>query len=81
MLADRAQYNNIKANRRGREAAKAEAEEQAHRNYEKNRPIRQRQDALQLEKARAQRVAKLPIPEAFRKKMYCSFLRELYLVT
>nr|XP_027219693.1 centrosomal protein of 295 kDa-like [Penaeus vannamei] len=68
VLADRAQYNNIKANRRGREAAKAEAEQQAHRNHEKNRPIRQRQDALQLEKARAQRVAKLPIPEAFRKK-------------
>ncbi|XP_047498198.1 uncharacterized protein LOC125045124 [Penaeus chinensis] len=68
VLADRAQYNNIKANRRGREAAKLEAEEQAHRNREKNRPIHQRQDALQLEKARAQRVAQLPIPEAFRKK-------------
>ncbi|XP_063611623.1 uncharacterized protein LOC134785255 [Penaeus indicus] len=68
VLADRAQYNNIKANRRGREAAKLEAEEQAHRNREKNRPIHQRQDALQLEKARAQRVAQLPVPEAFRKK-------------
>lgn len=68
ILRQRAKHNKKEAERRGVQARKVHREQQLQQYHEKNKLLKQRQDALHWEKLRANRVANLPTPEAFKKK-------------
>nr|XP_045621006.1 uncharacterized protein LOC123772101 isoform X1 [Procambarus clarkii] len=69
VLAQRAQFNQQKALKRGGEAGKAHREQRLQQEHGKNKLLKQRQDALNWEKLRASRIASLPTPKAYKKKM------------
>ncbi|KAG7176942.1 Centrosomal protein of 295 kDa-like [Homarus americanus] len=70
VLNQLARCNQQKAKRRGQEAQKVQTDQQLQQQHEKTKLLKQRQDVLNREKLRANLIANLPTPEAFKKKTY-----------
>lgn len=68
VLQQQAQHDRRLAVLRGQEAGKQQQEEVKQQQHERNTLLKQRQEALRLERLRARHVANLPLPEVFRKK-------------